>query len=419
MAGSLVTACRACGSSSLESIVDLGSTPIANSLVDPAAAPAEDASYPLGLRFCLDCTLVQLGYELPAEVIFGDDYPYFTSFSETLCRHAEQHVRGLLSARSLTGSSLAVEVASNDGYLLRHFVEAGVRALGVDPAPGPAAAAEEVGVPTIRGFFGVDLAGRILDEHGRADVIIANNVMAHVPDLDDFVGGFATLLADDGVLTVENPWVRSTVEHVEFDTIYHEHYCYYSCSSVDALMRRHGLHLNDVEYFPDIHGGSLRWSIGQRPNRTQRCQDYLDREQADGLTTPRYYRDFSDRIAACQTILRTTLESLRDEGRQVAAYGAAAKGATLLNTSGIGTDLIGYVVDRNTHKQGKLVPGCRLPIRPAEVLLDEMPDDVFLLAWNFAAEIARQQQAYLDRGGRFWSPVPVAHELLDPRSTGG
>jgi hypothetical protein len=281
-----------------------------------------------------------------------------------------------------------------------------VPALGIDPAPGPAAAANAIGVPTLVNFFGVDVARAIRDEHGAADVIIANNVMAHVPDLNDFVGGLAVLLADNGVVTVENPYVRDLVEHVEFDTIYHEHYCYFSCSSVEALMTRHGLHLNDVDYFPNLHGGTLRWHIGRHPDRSQRCQVQLDAERRAGMTGLEYYERFAERVRNCQAELRALLDDLKSSGRRVVAYGAAAKGATLLNSSGIGRDRISYVVDRNVHKHGKLMPGCRLPIRPVETLLEDRPDDVLLLAWNFADEIVEQQGAYLDGGGTFYVPVP-------------
>lgn len=404
--GRPVQTCRSCGDRGLVAVLSLGSTPIANALVDPASAPPTDPSYPLEVVFCPTCTLVQLGYELSADAIFGDDYPYFSSFSEMFARHAADHVAGLLTTRDLTSSSLAVEVASNDGYLLRHFVEAGVRAVGIDPAPGPAAAAEVVGVPTIVEFFGVAAAERIVADHGRADVVIANNVMAHVPDLNDFVGGFAALLADDGLLTIENPSVREMVERVEFDTVYHEHYCYFSCSSVDALVRRHRLHLNDVEWFPDLHGGTLRYHVAKRRDQTARCRDQLDKERAIGLIAPPYYEHFAEQVRVCQEELRALLDGLRETGRVVAAYGAAAKGATLLNSTGIDTSLVAYVVDRNPHKQGKLMPGCRLPIRPVEVLADEQPDDVLVLAWNFAAEIVAQQQAYARAGGTFYRPVP-------------
>jgi SAM-dependent methyltransferase len=409
MLGTEVSRCRSCNAATLVPVLDLGSTPIANALVPAERLAEPEATYPLVVVFCTSCTLVQLGYELPSDAIFGEEYPYFSSFSAAFCDHAAAHVAGLLATRPLSAESLVVEVASNDGYLLRNVVAAGVRALGIDPAPQPAQAAIEAGVPTIIGFFGVAAAEAIVAEHGHADVIVANNVMAHVPDLNDFVGGFATLLADDGVLTVENPWVHDMIEHVEFDTVYHEHYCYFSCIAVDALMQRHGLHLNDIEYFPDLHGGTLRWYVERRPRRTARCQELIDRERSAGLHTTAYYESFASRVVACQQSLRDTVTELCAAGRRVAAYGAAAKGATMLNSAGIGADQIEYVVDRNVHKQGKWVPGCRLPIRPVEVLAETPPDDVIVLAWNFADEIVRQQHAFAEQGGTFWVPVPLAH----------
>ena len=392
-------------------MVDLGLTPVANALVDPDQGDRADPVYPLTVVLCLDCALVQLGHILPAAAIFDADYPYYSSFSDELCRHAAEHVAQLVDDRQLDSRSFVVEVASNDGYLLRNFVPSGIRCLGIDPSPGPAAAAEAIGVPTVVGFFGVEMARSIIDQHGRADVVIANNVMAHVPDLNDFVGGLAELVADDGIVTIENPWVRDLVENVEFDTIYHEHYCYFSCSAVDALMRRHHLHLNDIEYFPRLHGGTLRWIIGRHSDRTDRCKQYLADEQSDGLTGDAYYERFMDRVVACQSALIELLTRLRTEGNSVAAYGAAAKGATLLNSSGIGTDLLSFVVDRNVHKQGKLMPGCRLPIRPVEALLDTAPDCLLLLAWNFADEIVSQQSEYAERGGRFFVPIPTPREI--------
>ena len=406
-----VTACRSCGGIGLQTILSLGSTPIANSLVDPGDPPDTDAMYPLGIALCPACTLVQLEYALPADAIFDEDYPYYSSFSDALCAHAAAHVAELIAGRQLGSTSLAVEVASNDGYLLRNFVSAGVRALGVDPSPGPAAAAEAVGVPTIVEFFGRERAAAIRDEHGPADVIVANNVLAHVPDLNDFAGGLAILLADDGLVTVENPYVRDLVENVAFDTIYHEHYCYFSCTAIDALMTRHGLVLNDVEYFPDLHGGTLRWHVGRRDERTPRCRQYLNAEHTSGMTEFAYYERFAQQVRESQTALRALLADLNARGRTVAAYGAAAKGATLLNTTGIGTDLVAYVVDRNVHKQGRWMPGCRLPIRPVETLLEERPDDLLLLAWNFATEIIAQQQDFATAGGTFYVPLPVPREI--------
>jgi len=412
--GARVERCRSCGGGELAEILDLGDTPIANSLVDPDDAPASDERYPLGLVFCRSCSLVQLTYELPATAIFGEDYPYYSSFSDELCRHAAAHVEGLLATRDLGSDSFAVEVASNDGYLLRNFVAAGVPVLGIDPAPGPAAAANAAGVPTTVGFFGVELARQVVAEHGHADVIVANNVMAHVPELNDFVGGLATLLADDGVLTVENPWVRDMVEHCEYDTIYHEHYCYYSCSAVDALMRRHGLHLNDVDYFPNLHGGTLRWTMGKTDRRTPRCAEMLERERLDGMTGVGYYTKFADAVTRSQTTLSELLTGIKAQGGTIAGYGAAAKGATLLNCLGAASSTLDYVVDRNTHKVGKLMPGCRLPIEPVERLVDDGPSHLLLLAWNFADEIISQQAGYADSGGVFILPVPFARVVEGP-----
>jgi SAM-dependent methyltransferase len=311
-----------------------------------------------------------------------------------------------VASRDLGADDLVVELASNDGYLLRHVQAAGVGALGIDPAPEPVAAARELGIPTLQEFFGRDVARRLVDEGRRADVIIANNVMAHVPDLDDFVGGIEVLLADDGLVTVENPYVRDLVEHGEFDTIYHEHVCYYSCTAIDNLVRPHGLHLQHVEEFPDLHGGTLRWHLGRSPERSATAEAFLAEEEAKGITEIGYYEGFADRVDRMRRDLREALERHRDQGDRVAAYGAAAKGTVMLNVCDLGTDLVEYVVDRNVHKHGHLMPGTHQPIRPVEALLEDRPDVVVLLAWNFTDEIVQQQQAYLDAGGRFLRPVP-------------
>jgi SAM-dependent methyltransferase len=349
---------------------------------------------------------VQILEEVPAEKLFVDNYLYFSSFSDHLLDHARRHAEQLIDTRGLDAQSFVVELASNDGYLLRNFVERGVPVLGIDPAPDQAATANAAGVPTLAEFFGVELAERLVAEGRTADVIIANNVMAHVPDLNGFVGGMATLLADDGVITVENPYVRDLIEHVEFDTIYHEHFCYYSCTSVEALVRRHGMFLNHVEYFPELHGGTLRWWISKQEGRSAEAEAFLAREAADGMHEFEYYRQFASRVDEIRAELVHLLRRLKDDGARIAAYGAAAKGSTLVNSSGIGTDLVDFVVDRNVHKQGLLMPGVHIPIRAPKALLDERPDYVLLLAWNFKDEIVRQQQEYLRGGGRFIVPVP-------------
>ena len=241
---------------------------------------------------------------------------------------------------------------------------------------------------------------------GPADVIIANNVMAHVPDLNGFVEGMSLLVADDGLITVENPYVRELIRHCEFDTIYHEHFCYFSCTAVDALVRRHGLFLNHVEFFPDLHGGTLRWHIGPREDVSDVAAQYLDQERRDGLDTFEYFAAFAERVDRIRASLVDQLRQLRGDGATIAAYGAAAKGSTLLNYMGIGTDLVDFVVDRNVHKQGRLMPGVHIPVRDTSALLEEQPDCVLMLAWNFKDEILSQQAEYRRRGGKFIVPIP-------------
>jgi SAM-dependent methyltransferase len=398
--------CRSCGSPGLTAFLDLGHTPLADALVPPGTPAADEERFPLEVAFCRACSLVQITEEVPPEKLFVDNYLYFSSFSDHLLAHSREHALGLVEARGLGSDSLVVEVASNDGYLLKNFAEAGVPVLGIDPAPTQAAAAEANGVPTLQDFFGDELARRLVAERGPADVIVANNVMAHVPDLNGFVAGYRTLLKDDGVVTVENPYVRDLIDHCEFDTIYHEHHCYFSCSAVDALMARNGLFLNHVEHFPNLHGGTLRWHIGRREDRSETVLGYLRAEQESGLVDVGYYKDFATRVHAIRDGLVTLLRRLKDQGKTVAAYGAAAKGATLVNFAGIGTDLVDFVVDRNVHKQGLLMPGVRIPIVGPEALLDRRPDYTLLLAWNFKDEILRQQDEYRRRGGRFIVPVP-------------
>jgi hypothetical protein len=245
------------------------------------------------------------------------------------------------------------------------------------------------------------------DDHGPADVIIANNVMAHVPDLNGFVEGMRILVADDGIITVENPYVRDLIEHCEFDTIYHEHFCYFSCTAVKALANRHGLFLNDVEYFPNLHGGTLRWHLGPTEAPTERALSFLAEEEQSGLTTFDHYAAFAARVEKIKSDLVARLSLLRSEGSSIAAYGAAAKGSTLLNYMGIDSRLVDFVVDRNVHKQGRLMPGVHIPIRDTSALLEDQPDFVLMLAWNFKDEILRQQSEYRDRGGRFIVPIPT------------
>lgn len=401
--------CRSCGEIGLQSFLDLGTTPLADALVRPEwldHPEYHEGFHPLEVAFCPSCALVQILEEVSAESMFVDNYLYFSSFSDALLAHSRAHALGLIDERGLNEHSFVVELASNDGYLLKNFVAAGIPVLGIDPAPEPAAAAIQAGVPTLQEFFTTALAEKIVEDRGHASVIIANNVMAHVPDLNGFVAGMAVLLADDGVITVENPQVGDLIDHGEFDTVYHEHYCYYSCHSVEALMRRHGMFLNHVDYFPDLHGGTYRWWISKQPGRSADCERIMDRERAVGITDFAYYEAFGQRVEQMRAELVALLRARKAAGRTIAAYGAAAKGSTLVNYCGLGTDLIDFVVDRNVHKHGKLMPGVHIPIRPVEALLEDRPDDVLLLAWNFTKEIRAQQQDYEAGGGTFITPVP-------------
>ena len=407
MTTSTTVTCRSCGAPGLTSFLDLGVTPLADALVREEVLGEPEERFPLEVAFCEACTLVQILEEVPAEKLFVDNYLYFSSFSDHLLDHSRRHAEWLIGERDLGSESLVVELASNDGYLLRNFVDQGIPVLGIDPAPDQAAAAIAAGVPTLMEFFGEDMARRLRAEGKAADVIIANNVLAHVPDLNGFVAGMAELLADDGLITVENPYVRELIDHCEFDTIYHEHFCYYACTSIDRLMRRHGMWLNHVEFFPDLHGGTLRWHIGKHENRSPEAKQYLEQEAEIGLDRIGYYEQFADRVAVVQEDLRALLGELRSGGASIAGYGAAAKGSTLLNSTGIGTDLVEFVVDRNVHKQGTYMPGTNQPVLGPEALVERQPDYVLLLAWNFADEIIAQQDEYLARGGKFIVPVPV------------
>lgn len=406
---SRITVCRGCGSPDPHQFLDLGETPLADALVDERinGHPGLEERFPLQVAFCPECTLVQITEDVEPQKLFVDNYLYFSSFSDHLLQHSREHAQGLIESRRLDGDSFVVELASNDGYLLRNFVEAGIPVLGFDPAPDQARAAEAIGVPTRAEFFGLDAARALVADGKHADVIIANNVMAHIPDPNDFVAGMAHLLDDDGLITVENPSVWDLVERCAFDTIYHEHFFYHSCLSVKALVERHGLHLNDVEYFPDLHGGTNRWHIGHHDAPTDHVLARLDAERAAGLDRFEFYADFGAKVDVLRADLLELLQSLKSDGKRVAAYGAAAKGATMLNAVGITTDLVAYVVDRNVHKQGKYMPGTHQPIKGVDALLgDDRPDVLLLLAWNFAAEIMVQQAHFTDQGGAFLVPVP-------------
>lgn len=405
-----IRGCRSCGSADLELILDLGVMPLADGLLPPGFDVTEELHYPLTLVRCPACTLVQTLETVPPTTLFGEEYPYYSSFAETLVEHAHRYADALIDRFDIDDRSLVVELASNDGYLLQWFQKAGIPILGIDPAPGPASAAEEKGIPTLCEFFVPDVADRLVAEGTRADVIIGNNVFAHVPDQNSFVDAIGRLLADDGIVVMEFPYVRDLIQHGEFDTIYHEHHCYFSVTSVDCLFRRHGMHLFRVEHHP-IHGGSLRAFFSRTRPVEASVVDFLEAEEAEGLNGRSYYAGFAARVEDTRRKLRELLDGLKGEGHSIAAYGAAAKGTVMLNYSGIGTEHLDYVVDRNVHKQGWLMPGVHLPIVDPDVLASDPPDYLLILVWNLRDEIVRQQQEFAARGGRFIVPVPEPRVL--------
>jgi SAM-dependent methyltransferase len=400
-----IEACRSCGSKKLTQVLDLGETPLADGLVRKDQLALTEPTYPLTCVVCGDCGLMQLRENVEADELFCQDYPYFSSFSDALLRHSKANVEELIEARGLGGDDLVIELASNDGYLLQYYAKNGIPVLGIDPAQGPADAAIEKGIPTINDFFTLALAEELRAEGKQANVIHGNNVLAHVPDLNGFVEGIATLLADDGVAVIECPHVLELIRHVEFDTIYHEHLCYFSVTALRPLFERHGLKLQDVRQLT-IHGGSLRLFVGKEDKESENVRRLLAEEKAEGIDGPQGYLTFATRVEKVREDLMALLRRLKSEGATIAAYGAAAKGATLINYIGIGTDLVDFVVDRNTHKQGQHMPGQRLEILPVEALVEKQPDYTLLLAWNFKDEISEQQSEYREHGGRFIVPVP-------------
>jgi SAM-dependent methyltransferase len=398
--------CRSCGSTQTEPVLSLGRTPLANALLHASDLGTVEPTFPLDLVLCTGCSLVQITQTVPPEQLFRD-YKYFSSFSDAMVEHAGELAKRLIEKRHLNRSRLVVELASNDGYLLQHYVKAGIPVLGIEPAVNVAKAAAERGVRTIVEFFGNDLAKKLVAQGERASIIHANNVAAHVADINGFVAGIATLLRDDGIAVIETPYVRDMIDRCEFDTIYHEHLFYYSLHAFKTLAARHGLAVVDVERLP-IHGGSLRIFVAREAGQlcTENVFELLHEEAQLGVGSIGFYRDFATRVQRLKSVLTGLVLDLKSAKRHIAAYGAAAKGATLLNYCGIDASHVDFVVDRNGHKHGLHMPGSHIPICPPSVFRTSRPDYCLLLTWNFAAEILEQQREYTAGGGRFILPVP-------------
>lgn len=399
--------CRFCLADLKRTFVDLGRSPLANSLLSADDLDRSEPTYPLHAYVCDNCLLVQLQEFAPAEDIFND-YLYFSSYSQLWLDHCRDYAAAIMKRYHLDSGSLVLEVASNDGYLLQYFQERGVGVLGVEPAANVARVAQDRGIPTEIAFFGVETARRLRDARKSADLMTANNVLAHVPDLHDFVGGFKLLLKPSGTITLEFPHLLKLIEEQQFDTIYHEHFSYFSLVVVEKLFGKHGLRVYDVESL-STHGGSLRIFVCHADAplaRTGRMDDMIATERAAGLDRIEGYAGFAKSVVDIKCALLSFLIEARNAGKSVVGYGAPAKGNTLLNYCGVGPELLAYTVDISPHKQGRYLPGVQIPIYAPDRVLATKPDFLLILPWNIKAEIMERMAAIRQWGGRFVVPIP-------------
>jgi len=404
----ILSSCRLCGTPLQHSFCDLGSAPLSNAFLREQDLEQAESHYPLHVRLCTTCLLVQLPAFSTPDEIFGD-YAYFSSYSDSWLAHAKAYVELMQRRFGLDAGSRVIEIASNDGYLLQYFTAVGVPVLGVEPAANVAAVAQSRGIPTRVEFFGTESAKALAAEGMQADLLLGNNVLAHVPNLNDFIAGLALTLKPGGVITMEFPHLLRLIEGVQFDTIYHEHFSYFSLHVVERAFATHGLALFDAEQIP-THGGSLRIyarHVGTEEPSSAGLDAIRSKEKLAGLDSIEAYEGFAERTREVKRSLLQFLIGARRAGKRIAAYGAAAKGNTLLNYCGVRNDFLDYVVDLNPHKQGRYLPGSRLPVHAPEMLKQTRPDYVLILPWNLREEVIAQHAYVRDWGGRFVVPIPA------------
>lgn len=405
--------CRSCGAPLSLEFADLGMSPVSNAFVKMGDAARGEVFYPLRVSVCEQCWLVQLDDVTRADLHFNEDYVYFSSFSTSWLEHAKRYVESMSARFGLNQGSRVMELASNDGYLLQYFVQAGVPCVGIEPTANTAAAAREKGVESREMFFGRESAATLAADGWKVDLLLGNNVLAHVPDINDFVDGMPLVLNPEGVVTLEFPHLLRLIENNQFDTIYHEHYSYLSLTALLPIFARAGLRVFDIEHL-STHGGSLRVFAchqGAAHVASAAVEECLSLETVAGLAEPRAYAGFAEKVRETKRALLTHLIEAKRAGRSIAAYGAAAKGNTLLNYCGAGVDFIDYVVDRNPVKQGCLLPGTRIPVYGPEKIMETRPDELLILPWNIRAEVMEQMAHIRSWGGRFVVPIPRVEVL--------
>ena len=401
--------CRHCSSPLVHTFVDLGTSPLCQRHVTPTQFDSAENIYPLHAYVCDKCWLVQLPAYVPADEIFDDQYAYFSSYSDSWLAHCKTYVEQMSARFALDAKSKVIELASNDGYLLQYFVQRGVPVLGIEPTANTAAEAEKKGVPSLVKFFGRETAAEVAQTWGKSNLLLGNNVLAHVPDINDFVGGMKIVLALGGTITIEFPHLLTLMRHNQFDTIYHEHYSYLSFAAVETIFAAHGLALFDVDDLP-THGGSLRiyakHAEDPRPIES-RVAALHAKEQAFGIKDMTAYAGFAERVRETKRKLLEFLIEAKRDGKRIVGYGAPGKGNTLLNYCGIRTDFLDYTVDRNPHKQGNFLPGSRIPIASPDRIMADKPDYVLILPWNLRDEIGKQMNGIRAWGGKFVVPIPT------------